>query len=90
MQRERKQYSAPGVSTQPGDFKALPGMSDGSATNALGQRVKRGPLQSDATQGKMRFGLPQHARRFMFPQLWPRGGGGFGQYLIAKSSSSAY
>jgi hypothetical protein len=54
-----------------GDFKAMLGMSDRSATDALGALVKRGLLKSDSPQGKVRFGLPQHALRFLFPQLWP-------------------
>ena len=54
-----------------GDFKAMLGMGDRSATDALGALVKRGLLKSDSPQGKVRFGLPQHALRFMFPQLWP-------------------
>lgn len=57
-----------------GEFKAMLGMSDRGATDALGALgalVKRGLLKSDSPQGKMRFGLPQHALRFMFPQLWP-------------------
>jgi len=45
-------------------------MSDRGATDALGALVKRGLLKSDSPQGKVRFGLPQHAPRFMFPQLW--------------------
>lgn len=54
-----------------GEFKAMLAMSDRSATDALGALVKRGLLKSDSPQGKVRFGLPQHALRFMFPQLWP-------------------
>lgn len=54
-----------------GDFKAMLGMSDRGATDALGALVKRGLLKSDSPQGKVRFGLPQHALRFLFPQLWP-------------------
>lgn len=54
-----------------GDFKTMLGMSDRGATDALGALVKRGLLKSDSPQGKVRFGLPQHALRFMFPQLWP-------------------
>ena len=72
MQREPKQYSAPLVSTKPGKIKALRGMRDRSATDALGKRVKRGLLKSDSPQGKLRLGLPQHALRFIFPQLWPK------------------
>jgi len=54
-----------------GDFKAMLGLGDRSATDALGALVKRGLLRSDSPQGKVRFGLPQHALRFMFPNLWP-------------------
>lgn len=54
-----------------GDFKAMLGISDRGATDALGALVKRGLLKSDSPQGKVRFGLPQHALRFLFPQLWP-------------------
>jgi Fic family protein len=54
-----------------GDFKAMLGMSDRAATDALGALVKRGLLKTDSPQGKVRFGLPQHALRFLFPQLWP-------------------
>lgn len=56
-----------GEETARGTFKA---MSDRGATDALGALVKRGLLKSDSPQGKVRFGLPQHAPRFMFPQLW--------------------
>ncbi len=54
-----------------GDFKSMLAMSDRGATDALGALVKRGLLKSDSPQGKVRFGLPQHALRFLFPQLWP-------------------
>ncbi len=54
-----------------GEFKAMLSMSERSATDALGALVKRGLLQSDSPQGKVRFGLPQHALRFLFPRLWP-------------------
>ena len=54
-----------------GEFKTMLGMSDRGVTDALGALVKRGLLKSDSPQGKVRFGLPQHALRFMFPQLWP-------------------
>lgn len=54
-----------------GDFKSMLGLSDRGATDALGALVKRGLLKSDSPQGKVRFGLPQHALRFIFPRLWP-------------------
>lgn len=54
-----------------GEFKTMLGLSDRLATDALGALVKRGLLKSDSPQGKVRFGLPQHALRFLFPRLWP-------------------
>jgi Fic family protein len=54
-----------------GDFKSMLGMSDRGATDALGALVRRDLLKSDSPQGKVRFGLPQHALRFLFPRLWP-------------------
>lgn len=54
-----------------GDFKSMLGMSERGATDALGALVRRGLLRSDSPQGKVRFGLPQHALRFLFPRLWP-------------------
>ena len=74
MQRRSKHYYEPLVSTQPGDFKALLSMRNRGATDARGKRVKWvkcGLLKSDSPQGKVRFGSPQHALRFMCPQLWP-------------------
>lgn len=54
-----------------GEFKAMLGLGERSATDALGALVRRGLLKSDSPQGKVRFGLPQHALRFLFPNLWP-------------------
>ena len=54
-----------------GEFKTMLGLGDRMATDALGSLVKRGLLKSDSPQGKVRFGLPQHALRFLFPRLWP-------------------
>ena len=54
-----------------GDFKAMLGMSERTGTDVLGALVKRGLLKSDSPQGRVRFGLPQHALRFLFPKLWP-------------------
>jgi hypothetical protein len=50
-----------------GEFKAMLGMSDRGATDALGALVKRGLLKSDSPQCKVRFGLPRHALRSMHP-----------------------
>ncbi len=54
-----------------GDFKAMLGMSERGATDVVGALIKRGLLKTDTPQGKVRFGLPQHALRFLFPRLWP-------------------
>ncbi len=50
-----------------GEFKAMLGMSDRGATDALGALVKRGLLKSDSPQCNVRFGLPRHALRSMHP-----------------------
>ncbi|MDB5849767.1 MAG: filamentation induced by cAMP protein Fic [Rhodoferax sp.] len=60
-----------GVEMARGEFKAMLGMSERGATDAMGALVRRGLLKSDSPQGKVRFGLPQHALRFLFPRLWP-------------------
>jgi Fic family protein len=54
-----------------GEFKSMLGLGDRTATETLGALVQRGLLVSDSPQGKVRFGLPQHALRFLFPHLWP-------------------
>ena len=46
-------------------------MSERTGTDVVEALVKRGLLKSDSSQGKVRFGLPQHALRFLFPKLWP-------------------
>lgn len=62
-----------------GEFKTMLGLSDRMATDAQGALVKRGLLKSDSLQGKARFGLPQHALRFLFPRLWPEAEADVGQ-----------
>lgn len=54
-----------------GEFKSMLGLGDRSATDVLSALLRRGLLKSDTPQGKVRFGLPQHALRFLFPRLWP-------------------
>lgn len=88
MQREPKQYSAPLVSTKPPEIKALRGMRDRGATDVPGKRVKRGLLNSDSPQDKVRLGLPPHALHA--PAAVATGRGGFNECLMAKSSSRAY
>lgn len=54
-----------------GDFKAMLGKSERGATDVLGALLRRGLLKSDSPQGKVRFGLPQHALRVLVLRLWP-------------------
>ena len=53
------------------DFKAMLGLGDRLATAQISALLKRGLLQTDSPHGKLRFGVPQHALRFYFPNLWP-------------------
>ena len=53
------------------EFKALLGLGDRLATAQVSALLKRGLLASDSPYGKLRFGVPQHALRFYFPNLWP-------------------
>ena len=54
-----------------GEFKSMLGLGERSATDTLSALLRRGLLKTDSPQGKVRFGLPQHALRFLFPRLWP-------------------
>lgn len=54
-----------------GEFKALLGLGDRLATAQVTALLKRGLLATDSPYGKLRFGVPQHALRFYFPNLWP-------------------
>ena len=56
------------------EFKALlgsGGLGDRLATAQVTALLKRGLLATDSPHGKLRFGVPQHALRFYFPNLWP-------------------
>lgn len=53
------------------EFKALLGLGDRLATAQVTALLKRGLLVTDSPYGKLRFGVPQHALRFYFPNLWP-------------------
>ena len=53
------------------DFKAMLGLGERLATAQVSALLKRGLLASDSPYGKLRFGVPQHALRFYFPNLWP-------------------
>jgi len=60
-----------GIEMERGEFKRMTGLGERTAVNLLTALIKRGLLRSDTPQGKVRFGLPQHALRFYFPALWP-------------------
>ncbi|WP_341908988.1 Fic family protein [Polaromonas sp. YR568] len=53
------------------EFKAMLGLGERLATAQVTALLKRGLLATDSPHGKLRFGVPQHALRFYFPNLWP-------------------
>ncbi|KQP12401.1 cell filamentation protein Fic [Pseudorhodoferax sp. Leaf265] len=53
------------------DFKSILGLGDRLAKAQIRALLKRGLLSSDSPDGRLRFGVPQHALRFYFPGLWP-------------------
>ncbi len=60
-----------GIEMERGEFKRMTGLGERTAVGVLTALIKRGLLRSDTPQGKVRFGLPQHALRLYFPALWP-------------------
>lgn len=57
------------------DFKQMLGLGERLATAQVTALLKRGLLATDSPHGKLRFGVPQHALRFYFPNLWPEAEG---------------
>ena len=53
------------------EFKTMSGMGDRSATDLVSSLLRMGYLASDSAYGKVRFAIPRHALRFLFPALWP-------------------
>jgi Fic family protein len=53
------------------DFKAMMGLGDRLATEAVSALWRQGFVASDSPYGKLRFAIPRHALRFYFPALWP-------------------
>ena len=53
------------------EFKTMSGMGDRSATDLVSSLLRTGYLASDSAYGKVRFAIPRHALRFLFPALWP-------------------
>ena len=60
-----------GTEIERGGFKRMTGLGERAAVNLVTALVNQGLLKSDTPQGKVRFGLPQHALRFYFPALCP-------------------
>ena len=53
------------------EFKTMTGLGDRSATELVSSLLRAGYLASDSAYGKLRFAIPRHALRFLFPALWP-------------------
>lgn len=53
------------------DFKSMLGLGDRLATAQVSALLSRGLLITNSPYGKLRLGVPQHALRFYFPNLWP-------------------
>lgn len=53
------------------DFKSMLGLGDRLATAQVSALLSRGLLITSSPYGKLRLGVPQHALRFYFPNLWP-------------------
>lgn len=53
------------------DFKSMLGLSDRAATDQIKALLNRGLIESDSPYGKLRWSIPQHALRFLLPNLWP-------------------
>jgi DNA-binding MarR family transcriptional regulator len=54
-----------------GEFKQITGLGIRTAERLLAALEKRGLVRSDTPKGKLIFGVPFHALRFYFPNLWP-------------------
>lgn len=54
-----------------GEFKQITGLGIRTAESLLQALEKRGLVRSDTPKGKLIFGVPFHALRFYFPNLWP-------------------
>lgn len=57
------------------DFKAMLGLGERLATAQVAALLRRGLVKSDTPYGSLRFGVPLHALRFYFPNLWPEAQG---------------
>lgn len=53
------------------DFADMTGLGERAATTLIGKLLGAGLLVTDSPRGPLRFGIPLHALRFLFPGLWP-------------------
>lgn len=53
------------------DFKQMTGLGERTATSLVSALLKSGYVASDTPYGALRFAVPRHALRFLFPNLWP-------------------
>lgn len=53
-----------------GDFAAMTGLGERTATTLIGKLLEAGLLQSDSPRGLVRFGVPMDALWFLLPNLW--------------------
>lgn len=53
------------------DFKTMTTLKDRLATELTSSLLKSGYLATDSPYGSVRFAVPRHALRFLFPKLWP-------------------
>jgi Fic family protein len=53
------------------DFAAMTGLGERTASGLIAALLKRALLRSDTPRGPLRFAVPMHALRLLFPNLWP-------------------
>ncbi|HEX6704661.1 MAG TPA: Fic family protein [Albitalea sp.] len=53
------------------EFKTMTGLGDRLATDLVSSLLRCRYLATDSAYGKVRFAIPRHALRFLFPALWP-------------------
>jgi Fic family protein len=53
------------------EFKAMTGLGERVATQAVSALVSQGFVATDSAYGALRFAIPRRALRFYFPALWP-------------------
>ncbi|NRF69263.1 Fic family protein [Aquincola sp. S2] len=53
------------------DFAAMTGLGERTASGLIAALLKRALLRSDTPRGPLRFAVPLHALRLLFPNLWP-------------------